>query len=411
MEDTGTDVQAEDVTRNRPDRTWRKKGVSVGLCAAIALIVGVASFVAGTRADTVQWPWQQASPSVLDLSSVQHTYSVLQAKFDGNLDVAALIEGANRGLVESAGDPYTVYFSEEEAKEFLDGLEGQFEGIGAEIGKKDEKLLIVATLDDTPARKSGLRAGDVIAKVNDQDATTWSIDKAVSEIRGPKGTTVKLTVLRDDSELKEFSIVRDKINNPSVRAEVKNDIGILRISRFGDTDTALLARQVAEDFRQRGVKGIVLDMRGNGGGYLKAAQDIAGLWLDSGDVVVTERRGEDVIETLRANGGPVLKDIPTVVLVDSGSASASEIVAGALRDNKAATIVGTKTHGKGSVQQIEDLPGGAKLKVTIAGWFTPSGKSINKEGIKPDTEVEISDADIAKERDPQLDKAKEILNR
>jgi carboxyl-terminal processing protease len=409
MEDRSTQVPTEETTRERLKMKPRKRSVSLGLGAAIIAIVAVVSFVAGTRADTVTWPWQDRNPSILDLSSVQHTYSMLQAKFDGDLDINALVEGANRGLVEASGDPYTVYFSEEEAKEFLESLEGQFEGIGAEIGKRDDRLVIVSTLDDTPAQKSGLQSGDFIVRVNDQDASSWSIDKAVSEIRGPKGTTVKLTIMRNGSGMQEFSIVRDTINNPSVRSEIQDGIGILRISRFGESDTALLARQAAEDFKQQNVRGVVLDLRGNGGGFLRTAQDIAGLWLDSDKVVVTERRGDQVIETLRARGTPILEGVPTVVLVDGGSASASEIVAGALRDHDAATLVGTKTFGKGSVQQIEDLPGGAKLKVTIAGWFTPSGLGINQEGVEPDTEVDISEDDISNERDPQLDRAKRLL--
>jgi carboxyl-terminal processing protease len=386
-----------------------KKGVSLPVTIAVAIVMGISAFVVGTRADGINLPWQTKAPSVLDLSSVQHTYSVLQAKFNGDLNANELIEGANRGLVDAAGDPYTTYFSEQEAQEFLDGLEGQFEGIGAELGKRDDKVTVISTLDDTPAKKSGLLAGDVIVQVNDQDTTSWSIDKAVSEIRGEKGTTVKLTILRGGSEVKEFSIVRDTITDPSVKSEVKDGIGIMRISRFGDTDTVMLARQAAESFKNQNVKGIVLDMRGNGGGYLQASQQIAGLWLSSDQVVVTERRGDQVVDTLNATGDPILKGIPTVVLVDGGSASASEIVAGALSDHKAARLVGTKTYGKGSVQQIEDLPGGAKLKVTIAGWFTPSGQSINKEGITPGIKVEITSNDINAQRDPQHDRAIELL--
>ena len=301
-----------------------------------------------------------------------------------------------------------MYFTEEEAKQFFGDLEGKFSGIGAELDKKDGQLVIVATIDNAPAQKAGLKAGDAIAKVNDEDATTWSVEQAVSKIRGEKGTTVKLSIVRD-GELQEFSIVRDEITTPSVTYSVGDDnIGYLRISRFAEGDTTALARKAAEEFKAKGVKGVVLDLRGNGGGYLSAAQDIAGLWLND-KVVVQERRGNVVQDTLRSGTDPVLEGVSTVVLVDGGSASASEIVAGALRDNGAAKLVGIKTFGKGSVQQIEDMTGGGELKVTVAKWYTPNGKNINKEGIDPDVKVELSDDDIKNARDPQKDKAYSLV--
>ncbi|HEU5187766.1 MAG TPA: S41 family peptidase, partial [Candidatus Saccharimonadales bacterium] len=249
---------------------------------------------------------------------------------------------------------------------------------------------------------------DLIVKVNDQDTTGWSIDKAVSEIRGEKGTTVKLTIVRDQ-EVKDFSIVRDAIVNPSVRYEItEGNIGYLRISRFSDTDTVDLARKAAQEFKQKGVKGVVLDLRGNGGGYLGAAQDVSGIWLKD-KVVVQERRGNEVVETLKSDGNAILEGVPTVVLIDEGSASASEIVAGALRDHEAAQLLGKKTFGKGSVQTIEEMPGGGQLKITIAKWYTPNGKNINKEGIQPDIQVEISKEDITAGRDLQRQRAFEIF--
>lgn len=382
------------------------------MMAGIILLVAIVAFVAGTRADSLlavlRGSQNSDLPTELDLSSVQDVYRELRDQFDGRLDVQKLIDGAKKGLVDAAGDPYTVYFTDQEAEQFLSDLDGKFSGIGAELGKKDDNLVIVATLDDSPARRAGLMPNDAIVKVNDQETSGWSIEKAVSEIRGEKGTTVKLAVVRSQ-ELKEFSIVRDEIINPSVKYEVTADnIGYLRISRFAETDTVLLAKRAASEFQRQGVKGVVLDLRGNGGGYLGAAQEIAGIWLKN-KTVVQERRGDTIVDTLKTGSDAPLEGMPTVVLIDGGSASASEIVAGALRDHNAAQLVGQKTFGKGSVQQIEKVGSGGQLKVTIAKWYTPSGKNISQEGIQPDFAVELTDEDFAAQRDPQKDKAFDIV--
>lgn len=375
----------------------------------IIIFVGLVGFVSGTRSDEIVARFDgKSNPASLDFSSLNDVYSVLRAKYDGKLDQQALIDGAKHGLVEATGDPYTTYFTAKEAEEFEADLEGSFQGIGAELGKRNDQLVIISTLDDSPAKKAGLLANDIIVKVNDADSTSWSVEYAVSKIRGEKGTTVKLTVLRAD-EVKEFSITRDAITNPSVKSEITpENIGILRISRFGETDTVALSRKAAEQFQTSGVKAVILDMRGNGGGYLEAAGDIASLWLED-KVVVTQRQHGVVVDTLRSDNSAPLKGIKTIVLVDGGSASASEIVAGALADNGAATLLGEKTFGKGSVQVIEDVAGGGKLKVTIAKWYTPNGKNINKEGIKPSVEIKLTADDVNANRDPQKDKALELL--
>lgn len=388
-----------------------KKRFALTTVIAIILVTALTSFILGTRAnDIMAWAGSGQNrdlASDLDFSGVEEVYDKLREKYDGKLDPAALIEGAKKGLVEATGDPYTSYFSQEEAKAFMSDLEGSFSGIGAELDKREGQLLVVSTLDDSPARKSGLQANDQIVKVNDQDTTDWSIDEAVSQIRGEKGTTVKLTVVRSQ-EIKDFSIIRDAIVAPSVKWEITNDnVGYLRISRFAESSTTELATKAAREFKDKNVKGVVLDLRGNGGGYLKAAQDIASLWLD--DKVIVEERGDGKSDKLRSGGNPILGGMPTVVLVDGGSASASEIVAGALHDNDAAQLVGVKTFGKGSVQELVDLPGGAALKVTIAKWFTPTGKNITEEGIEPEIKVELSNDDLANKRDPQKDRAFELL--
>lgn len=343
-------------------------------------------------------------PAKLDLSSVDTIYTSLRNNFDGDLDVTKLLDGIKSGLANATGDPYTEYFNPEGAQEFNNTLDGAFEGIGAELGKNaEDNIVIVAPLSGYPAERAGIRSGDVIARVNDEDTRNWTISEAVSKIRGEKGTDVKLTVLRG-GEVKEITITRDKITIDSVKSEVKDGVGIMTISRFGD-DTVDLARKAAEDFKSKGVKGVVLDLRGNPGGYLGAAVKLSSLWLDDGDVVLTERRDNVVIDTYRASGNSILKGVKTVVLIDEGSASASEITAGALRDNGVATILGQKSYGKGSVQQPINLKDGGLLKVTIARWFTPNGKNIDREGIEPDQKVEITAEDIEAKHDSQLEAA------
>lgn len=376
---------------------------------ALTVVIG---FIAGTRSTELLAAVAPAfgfkvETGTLDLSSVQKTYQQLKANYDGSLDTQKLIDGASRGMVAAAGDQYTVFMDAQEAAEFDKDLSGQIGGgIGAEIGTRDNKPTIIRVLPGNPAEKAGLEAGDTIVAVNDQSSDTWTADKTASAIRGDAGTTVKVSVLRG-SETKDFTLTRATVNNPSVSSKVEDGIGILTISRF-DNETGNLAAQAANSFRQQNVKGVILDLRGNGGGYLTAAQDVAGLWLND-QVVVSERTGGKVTDELKSGNDAVLNGLPTVVLVNGSSASASEIVAGALQDHKAATLVGEKTFGKGSVQKVLDLGGGTKLKVTVARWYTPNGKNITKEGITPDQSVDLTAADANAGKDPQLDAAKQQL--
>jgi carboxyl-terminal processing protease len=343
----------------------------------------------------------------IDLSSIQSTYHALKANYDGNLNDKSLIEGANKGLVAAAGDAYTLYMNSAESTTFSDDLTGNIGGgIGAEIGLRNNQVYIIRVLKSNPAEKAGLMAGDVIMAVNDQSTAGWTVDKTVGQIRGNVGTTVKVTVLRG-TDSKNFTITRDTITNPSVDSSVVNGVGILTISRF-DSETSSLARAAAQDFKTQGVKGVILDLRGDGGGYVDAAQDVAGLWLD-GKVVVTEKTNNVVVSQIKSGGNPILASLPTIVLVDSGTASASEIVSGALQDYKVAKLVGEKTFGKGSVQKLISLPDGAELKVTIARWYTPSGKNITKEGITPDVTASITQQNVNDGVDPQMDAAKKAL--
>jgi len=398
-------------TSSDVSRRARKSSITMVHVVVFLLAIAVA-YIAGTRSDYIvaTLRGEKTTGDTLDFATVQDLYKQLSVNYDGTLDKQKLIDGAKHGMVDAVGDPYTVYFTADEAREFLNDLEGTFEGIGAELGKKDGALTVINTIEGSPAQKSGVMAGDSIMMVNEETTHKWSVEQAVKKIRGQKGTTVKLTLARSGQDKPvEISVVRDTITDPSVKTEVTSDnIGIMRISRFGQNDTVTLARQAALEFQQKGVKGVIVDLRGNGGGYLEAAQDIASLWLD-GKVIVTERTGGRVIDTLYARGEALLKGVPTVVLVNGGSASASEILAGALSDHNAAKTVGEKTYGKGVVQDVKSLEDGGSLKVTIASWFTPNGKNISKEGITPQEVVPISDDDIAAGRDPQKDKALELL--
>ena len=372
----------------------------------VLLVVGIVSFVAGTRYHDMMALLRSGSTDTLDLSSVQETYRALQSQYDGQLDQQALIHGANRGLTEAAGDEHTSYFDPEESEEFDKSLNGDIGGgIGAQIGLRNQQPTIVKPLKDSPAERAGVLAGARILEVNGQSVAGWPVDKVVEEIRGEVGTEVKLTLFQNNAK-KTVTLTRQQVTAPAVESQIDDQQGILKINRFSD-DTATLARRAAETFRAAGVKKVIVDLRGNPGGTVTSARAIAGLWLDN-QVVLTEKRGSEVINTERSIGKPILADTQTVVLIDEGSASASEIVAGALKDYGKATLVGQKSFGKGSVQAVLDLPSGAKLKVTQSRWYTPKDRNIDRMGIEPDRVVELTADDVNHDRDPQLDAAKRL---
>lgn len=375
------------------------------------VIVAIVSFVAGARSDALfanvaSVFGVRTSNKTIDLSSVQKTYQELIANYDGKLDTQKLIYGANRGLVEAAGDPHTAYMDPDETKEFDKSLSGQIGGgIGAEIGLRNNKPTIIKPLENSPAQKAGIKAGEVIVKVNDESSSDWSVEKVVSKIRGEVGTSVKLTLL-SGGQTREVSVVRQNIVSPAVESEIDGEIGILKVNRFGD-DTVSLSRKYASEFVDKGVKKVILDLRNNPGGTVGAAQGLLGIWLDN-QVAMTERRGSEIVKTLRTTGTPILGNMKTVVLINGNSASASEITAGALREYGKATLVGQKSYGKGSVQIVLGLPGGSQMKVTEARWYTPKGKNIDKTGIEPDVKVDLSAEDINNNLDTQMDKAKSL---
>ena len=320
-----------------------------------------------------------------------------------------LFYGALKGIVFGLKDPYSVFLDPDLANKFSEEMAGNFDGIGIEIGIKDNRLTVIAPLPDTPAARAGLRSGDKIYAIDNKDTSNMSTDEAASLIRGQKGTKVVLTIWRKgEAKTRDVELIRDTINVKTVSWELKgNNIAYIKLSHFSD-NTLQDFQNIARVVLNANPKGLILDLRNNPGGYLDTAVDIAGYWLGN-EKIVSARDAKNYEKEYFASGRAEFKNIPAVVLTNQGSASASEILAGALQDYKQATILGEKTFGKGSVQELESFSDGSALKLTIAYWYTPLGRSINEEGITPDVEVKMTDEDYNLERDPQLDQALEIL--
>ena len=374
------------------------------------LLLMTGSFYAGNAfSGTLPNPFVKPVSKV-DFSSLNSVYALMQRNFDGTIDDQKALDGAKAGLVAAGGDPYTVFLDAKSAKQLSDDLTGKLSGIGAEIGIKNNILTVIAPIADTPAAAAGLKTGDLIAKINNEDTSGMSVETAVSKIRGNAGTKVTLKLVRSGTpDPFDVTITRADITVPSVKSSLKNgNIAYITITRFGP-DTAELVSQAATSLKAQGATKVILDLRNDPGGYLDAGVAVSSQFLDSGKLVVEERTNGKSTNKLNAANGGLLKGMPTIVLINGGSASASEIVAGALHDNKVAQLVGEKSFGKGSVQEIKDLPDGAQLKVTVAHWYTPGGVNINKEGIKPDIEVKLTTEDFNANRDPQLDKALDLL--
>ncbi len=345
--------------------------------------------------------WQRVNRSYIDRVSI---------------DPQKMVWGAISGMVDALGDPYTTYLPPSDNKDFKDNLGGAFEGIGAQLGMKDNHVMVIAPLKGTPAEAAGVIAGDFIMKVNDEDTTGWTVQQAVNKIRGPKGTTVKLNILHaNDGKPVDISIVRNTINVPSVEWWIKPmskknvPIAYIKLSQFGDNTNAEWEKAVT-DILEAGtsVKGLVLDMRNNPGGYLEGAVYIASEFVKSG-TIVSQVNSDGTKEDYPVDRRGRLTGIPMVVLINKGSASAAEIVSGALRDYKRATLVGEISFGKGSVQTPEDLPDGSSVHITTGRWLLPKGDSISKKGITPDIVIPMDTATAT--ADAQLDKAIELLLR
>lgn len=322
-----------------------------------------------------------------------------------------LFYGAIQGMVDGLDDPYSVYLPPKKAEEFASDLSGEFEGIGAEVGKKDDVLTIIAPLPGSPAEKAGLKAGDKIFAIDAEEAYSKTIEEAITKIRGKKGTPVTLTIVRQGIQgTKDYQIIRDKINVPTVIWEMKEDaIAYLRVLYFNEHtwkefDTAVKAIQKEKP------SGLILDLRSNPGGYLDTSVQVASEWVPSGQVVVKEIFNNGKKNEYKSQGKYRFANMKTVVLVDGGTASGAEIVAGALQDYDLATIIGQKTYGKGSVQDFEILPDGSALKLTVAKWFTPEEQVIDKQGVVPDVVVPApTDEEIEAKKDIVLEKGIQLL--
>ncbi len=411
---------------SRKTSTTRRPAPKVPLLPSLAVMAVL--FIAGIFIGTRLTLGPSISGDSLNFAKLNEVYSALEKNYTGKLDNNKMIDGAATGMVNALGDPYTEFFTADQAKQFNSDLNGTLSGVGIQLGQNDKKQLeVVAPIDGTPAARAGILAGDVIAKIDGKDSISLSTDVAVDKIRGKSGTTVSLTIIRG-SETKEFKLTREKISVPSTTWKISNDngktwtsnnddnfanalsaggekIGYIRISQFGE-DTSSLSTKAAQDFAKNGVKNVVLDLRGNGGGYVDAAQGLVSLWLPYGTEITKEvGKNNAVVGNVTASGGNVLEGVKTVVLIDGGSASASEITAAALRDNGAATLIGEKSYGKGVMQQLVNLSDGAQLKVTIAKWMTPKNKNINHDGIEPDQKVSLTSEQLASGNDTQLSAA------
>ena len=392
---------------------WEEKKTSLGnaiIISAVMLVVGI--FVG---ANWQNWfggfaPYLGINSSVksdVDWSALDEVYNKLASTYNGEISKTDVVEGAKKGLVDSLGDIYTVYMDTEESAEFYDDLHGNVgSGIGVEMGLRDGYVRVLRTLPDNPARKAGILAGDIIYKVDGGEVYNLSTDEIAKKVRGETGSEVTVTVVRDGEE-KSFTMKREAINNVSAYVEYDGKTAIITVTRF-DNNTGTMVQGFAKEFADKGINKVILDLRGNGGGYVSAAQDLLSLWLDNEKILVQKSKHFGNTNTNSGAGKAILKDMETVVLVNGSTASASEIVAGALQDYGKATVVGETTYGKGVVQNLYDLSGATVLKVTTAEWYTPNDRSINKTGIKPDIEVERTYEDINAMRDPQMDKAKSL---
>lgn len=381
---------------------------ALGILAIIAGIFGAGFFIGGNNAPEVVAARQSASAST-DLRQFWNVWSLLQEKYpfaDKAPTSQDKVYGAIAGLVDSYGDPYTTFFPPTQAKLFNEEVKGSFGGVGMEVGIRDKVVTVIAPIKDSPAAKAGIIAGDYVLEIDGTDVTNTPLDEVISMIRGEAGTTVTVTVLHPgEKTTRDIAIVRQVINVPTIDTKlVGNDTFVISLYSFSEQSAALMEKALSE-FATSKRPNLILDLRQNPGGYLDAAVEMASAFIPEGKVIVRESFGGKKSEVLyRSRGyGTVPANSHVVVLVDGGSASASEILAGALSEHGAAKLVGTKTFGKGSVQELMDLPDGSSVKITIAQWLTPNGISISKEGLKP--AITASDDPKTTTKDEALDAA------
>ena len=349
----------------------------------------------------------------VDMRLFWDVWSLLASKYvdPQAMDFKEMVYGSIKGMVYSLNDPYTAFLTPKENKDFQNGLDGTLEGIGAELTLRNELITVVSPLKNSPAKKAGLQPEDVILKIDGKNVNDLSFEQAVSKIRGPKGTKVTLTIARKGhSDPIVLSIVRNTINVNSVDWKMKGNYALMEINQFGSKTQDEFSKAIS-DILQKRPKGIILDLRYNGGGYLDGAVDMVSEFLDKGVVVSVKKRNPQEDEVIYVNGQARVANIPMAVLINKGSASASEIVAGAIQDHGRGKIIGEQSFGKGTVQEVENLIDGSSLRVTVAKWYTPNNHNITEVGITPDIEVKRTPEDMADNKDPQLDTAIDYLNK
>ncbi|MDD5032626.1 MAG: S41 family peptidase [Candidatus Pacebacteria bacterium] len=351
-----------------------------------------------------------ASDKTVDFSPFWKVWNTIENQYaaKGSIDRQKMVWGATQGLVASLGDPYSVFFPPQEAEIFESSVRGDFEGVGMEIGIKKGVLVVVAPIKGSPAEKAGIKTGDQILKIDETTTSDLAVDEAVKLIRGPKGTKVALTIFREnEEESRVLEIERDVIQIPPLETEKKDGgIFVIKLYSFSAYSESSF-KQALREMVDSGSSKLIIDLRGNAGGYLESSVDIASWFLPLGKEVVIEEFGTGERNSYSSKGYDIFKNLPLVILVNEGTASASEILAGALQEYGIAKLVGEKTYGKGSVQQAIDIADGSSLKLTIANWLTPNGRSISKDGLEPDVKVELGEADKG---DKQMEKAVEIVN-
>ena len=401
-----------------------KNIVVAAFAGAVFLVGGFATGVYVSESNQVPPPLQgiltshlDAAPGGVDFAPVWRSWNVLNEKFVSASTTKIVTDeskmwGMIQGLTASFGDPYTVFFPPVESQAFQEDISGSFEGVGMEIGIRDGILTVISPLKGSPAMRAGILSGDKIIKIDGTTTDGMPVDKAVQKIRGKGGTTVHFTLARADTKQPiEIEVIRDVIQIPTIETKTKNGVFVISLYNFSAV-SANLFRGALREFVTSGSDKLVLDLRGNPGGYLEAAVDMASWFLPSGAVVVSEDQGQNGKPVVhRSRGYDVFSDrLKMVVLVDNGSASASEILAGALQEQGIAKLVGEHTFGKGSVQELVPITDQTSLKVTVARWLTPNGRSISDGGLKPDIEVKRTPEDVTAEKDPQLDAAIKLLN-
>src|SRR5574344_229325 len=397
-------------------KEWKVTTVTLGsaiIGGAITLILG---FYIGLNWNSV---WKQFSPYLgfksnttqtvsLDFSEVNDIYRQVKSSYDGELDDSALIEGAKKGMVAALGDTYSEYMTADEANTFNNYLDGEVgAGIGVAVAKREDYVKVIRTVPDNPARRAGVLAGDIIYAIDGKEVWNKSADEIATLLRGEAGSKIKLTVVRDKKSI-DFDLVREEINNVSADYRMDGDTAIISVYRFSK-DTGTNVQSIAKEALSKGAKSVVLDLRNNGGGYVTAAKDLLSLWINGDKVLISKSINSADATTYASRNQDILKDTPTVVLINGSTASASEIVAAALKDYGKATIVGEKSFGKGVMQTVLTQSDGSLLKVTTNHWYSPKDTAINKTGVTPDVEVGMTYDQINKGEDPQLDKALEIL--